>query len=370
MAELLLRTALYNWHVARGARLVPFAGWQMPAQYESIVAEHQATRTAVGLFDISHMGRLTFEGCDSVALLDLILTRHVAVMRAGQVRYSLVLNEHGGIKDDVLVYRAESPAGPHLLVVNAANRIKILEWLHAQKPATFQCTVTDRTLHWPMIAVQGPKSVGLVKELTGWPVDELRYYGHRPLERGGRMACVSRTGYTGEDGVEVVAEPELIVPLWTELVERGKARGLRTCGLGARDTLRLEAAMPLYGHELDEGTNPIEAGLAFAINKDKEHYIGKQAVDELLRSGPRRQRVGLVLPGRRVARQGYAICSLDGRQIGQVTSGTFAPTLQKSIAMGYVPPKYAEARCKLAVDIRGQKTEATVVELPFYKRQK
>jgi len=370
MAEPLLRTTLYEWHRSHGARLVPFAGWEMPVQYESIVAEHQATRTAIGLFDISHMGRLTFEGRDAIALLDLILTRHVAAMRPGQVRYSLVLNERGGTKDDVLIYRAAEPAGPHLLVVNAANRTKIIEWIAAQKPAQLDCTVTDRTLQWPMIAVQGPKSVELVKELTGWPVDELRYYRYRRFERAGRPAFVSRTGYTGEDGVEVVAEPELVVPLWNELVQRGGERGLRPCGLGARDTLRLEAAMPLYGHELDEETNPIEAGLAFAVSKDKDDYIGKQAIEAVLRTGPRRKRIGLELPGRRIAREGYGLYNLEGQQIGQVTSGTFGPTLQKSIAMGYVPPECAEPGGKLAVDLRGNKIEATVVELPFYKRAK
>lgn len=355
-----LRTPLYDWHAAHGARVVPFAGWDMPVQYAGIGPEHRAVRTAAGLFDISHMARLDFGGPDALKLLETVFTNSVAGMRDGQVRYGLVCRDDGGILDDVLVYRW--PYG-FAAVVNASNREKILAWLE-QHRAGLDVQIADRTFDTAMVAVQGPKAVGLAAGLFADEVGHLKYYFAAPSRYKDRPCVVSRTGYTGEDGLEVIVPNELAVPLWEDLL----ARGAVPCGLGARDTLRLEAAMPLYGHELTEDIDPIRAGLAWAVKPDKGAFIGRDALRQP--AGDKPVRVGLVLDGKRAAREGTPIVSPDGQPLGNVTSGSFAPWLEQSIAMGYVPPASAAPGTRLKVDARGTLLDAAVAPLPFYKRPK
>jgi len=353
------KTALYPWHVEHGARMVEFAGWTMPIQYTTIVEEHHAVRTAAGIFDISHMGRLSIGGPDAFALLQKVFTNDVASMRSGQVRYGLICNEQGGVRDDVLVYRWQQGFA---MVVNAGNRHKIYDWLLAHR-AGMEVEILDRTLETCMVAVQGPRSAELCRHLTDAEVEELKYYFATTCNFRGAPCVVSRTGYTGEDGFEFIVNATRGIELWTELI----ARGALPCGLGARDTLRLEAAMPLYGHELTEEIDPFQAGLSWAVKLDKGDFIGREALLRRRDDPALPRRVGLQLSGRRIAREGYTVWQ-DGKQVGQVTSGTFAPTLQKSIAMAYVRPDCAVPGTPLVVDVRGHREPAQVVPLPFYKR--
>jgi aminomethyltransferase len=358
-AESAQRTVLYDWHVAHGARMVPFAGWEMPVQYTSIVEEHQTVRSAAGLFDISHMGRLSFGGPDALAFLDHVFTNSVATMKDYQVRYGLVCNEQGGIRDDVLVYRW--PYG-YLMVVNASNREKIVAWLTRHKGSRDVQTI-DQTLTTCMVAVQGPKAVELSKGLTAADVGQLAYYYATPTTYQGEPCVVSRTGYTGEDGLEFMVSAAQGVALWEELIQRGA----KPCGLGARDTLRLEAAMPLYGHELSEEIDPFQAGLNWAVKMDKAEFIGRSALERRRADTTLRKRVGLALAGKRIAREGAAVVA-NGKEIGVVTSGTFAPTLQKTVAMAYLDPAFIKPGTSCDVDVRGKSEPAKVVRLPFYKR--
>jgi glycine cleavage system T protein (aminomethyltransferase) len=369
MTGSLLRTPLADWHSAHGGRMVDFAGWSMPVQYCSIVAEHQATRQAVGLFDVSHMGRLRLYGHDVETFLDRLLTRKVVGMTPGKIRYSLVCDENGGILDDVLVYHLETRGrGPyHLLVVNASNREKIYRWLCKHRQADEDVKIADSTIETAMIAVQGPAAIRCVQPLASTDLRALGYYTGTETTICGSAAIVSRTGYTGEDGCELVVPSAIAVTVWESVLAQGKTAGAMAAGLGARDTLRLEAAMPLYGHELSEQINPIQAGLSFAVNMDGRDFVGRAALVAAKQNPVQPVRVGLELAGRRAAREHYSVLA-DDKPIGKVTSGTFSPTLQKPIAMAYVPPTYAELGTELAVDIRGSAEPARVVKLPFYTR--
>jgi aminomethyltransferase len=352
-----LRTPLYDWHVARKARMVPFGGWDMPVQYSSVIDEHKIVRTTAGLFDVSHMGRLSFAGPGAFDLIQKVWTNNAATMKDFQVRYGLICQEDGGILDDVLVYRW--PYG-WAMVVNASNRDKIVGWLK-QHAGSLDVQVQDQTLDTAMIAVQGPKALAMCAGMFAADPATLKYYFASPTQYKGQGCVVSRTGYTGEDGIEIMVNKTLAVELVDDLV----ARGVAPCGLGARDTLRLEAAMPLYGHELTDKINPMQAGLAWAVKLDKGDFIGREA---LTKATADPKRIGLEVEGKRAAREGCPILT-EGSTIGTVTSGSYAPTLEKSIAMGYVPAKYAVVGTSLMVDIRGTPTPAKVVALPFYKRR-
>ncbi len=356
-----LRTPLYDWHTSHGGRLVEFAGWDMPVQYTSITDEHQAVRTAAGLFDVSHMGRLSFAGTDALDLIQHVYTNNAAAMKDFQARYGLVCNDRGGVRDDVLVYRW--PYG-WLMVVNASNREKIVGWLAEHKGGR-DVQVTDQTPTTAMVAVQGPKAVALCAGMFEADVSGLNYYYAAPTRYRGQGCVVSRTGYTGEDGLEVMIGAAHAVTLWEDLV----ARGARPCGLGARDTLRLEAAMPLYGHELTEEIDPFQAGLGWAVKLDKGDFVGRAALEQRRQDASLRRRVGLELDGKRIAREGAAV-RREGREVGVVCSGTFAPTAQKAIAMAYVDPAGAAPGTPCEVDVRGKPAAARVVPLPFYKRPK
>jgi aminomethyltransferase len=354
-----MRTALYDWHVAHGGRIVEFGGWDMAIQYTTIVEEHQAVRTSAGLFDVSHMGRISFSGPGALGLIQHVWTNNAATLHDGQVRYGLILNDQGGIHDDVLVYRW--PYG-YAMVVNASNRDKIVAVLDKHR-AGIDLQFEDQTRTTAMIAVQGPKALDLVRGLTDVDAARLAYYHAAPTRCLGAQAVVSRTGYTGEDGVEIMLGNAKAVGLWEELVRRGA----RPCGLGARDTLRLEAGMPLYGHELTETIDPLQAGLGWAVKLDKGDFVGREALIQRQQDPTRRVRVGLELSGRRIAREGAAV-SLDGQEVGVVSSGTFSPTLQKALAMAYVEPRLAAVGTTLAVDVRGKLEAGHVAALPFYRR--
>ena len=358
---MLQRTPLHDWHLAHGGRMVDFAGWDMPVQYASIVEEHQAVRTAAGVFDISHMGRLWLKGPDALKLVQRIYTNNAATLKEGQVRYGLICNESGGILDDVLIYGWNDGYG---MVVNASNRQKVVAWIGRHQPG-LGVQMQDTTLESCMIAVQGPLAVELCRGLTPADVTSLPYYFATRTTYRSQNCGVSRTGYTGEDGFEFMVGAEQGRQLWEELL----GRGAKPCGLGARDTLRLEAAMPLYGHELNEETDPFQAGLSWAVKLDKGDFIGREALLRRRQDPSLPQRIGLELEGRRIAREG-AVVLKDGEPVGRVTSGTFSPTLNKAIAMAYIKSAHAQAGTILAVDVRGKPESARVVPLPFYRRKK
>jgi len=369
MADALLKTPLHPWHASHHGHLVAFAGWSLPTHYTSIVAEHTATRTAVGVFDISHMGRLEFVGDHSLALLDRLVTRRVARLKPGMIRYGLVTNTHGGILDDVLVYYLPRRDGGTqvLMVVNASNREKIVAWIRDHQRPEERVTLIDRSLETAMIAVQGPAAIGLVNPLVEADVSALRYYTGTITRCGDVEVLVSRTGYTGEDGCELIVPNDAAPGLWQRILDEGHSLGAVPVGLAARDTLRLEAGMPLYGHELSEQIQPFQAGLEFAVQLEDHEFMGREALVAAKEDRNCPVRVGLRLDGRRVPREKYSVLR-DGRVVGRVTSGTFSPTFNRPIAMAYLPRDASQAGTCLAVDIRGRSEPAEVVGLPFYSR--
>jgi aminomethyltransferase len=362
--ESLLETPLAPWHRAHGGRLVVFGGWSMPVQYTTIIEEHQAVRRRVGLFDISHMGRLTFHGPDALGWLERVTTNHVARLKEGQIQYSLMATEQGGVIDDVLVYRL--PVG-YCMVCNASNRTQVLAQLDRFRPAAEGTVLTDRTGDTAMIAVQGPEALATLQPLVNTALEPVAYY-HAILTRvlDTVDTVVSRTGYTGEDGFELMIPADQAVRVWEALLESGRPRGIAPCGLGARDTLRLEAAMPLYGHELAESINPYAAGVGWAVKLGKGEFVGCEAL-RAFKEQPGQSRVGLRLEGKRIARQGHTVLR-NGQTIGVVTSGTFAPSLGQSVAMALVDPAARALGTTLTVDVRGHIEPAQVVKLPFYQR--
>lgn len=365
--DALLHTALHDAHRALGGKLVDFAGWAMPIQYASIIQEHQATRRHVGLFDVSHMARLSFSGPDAVRLLDRVVSRRVEDLQPGRVRYSLLTNHEGGILDDILVYHLDQP-GEYLVVANASNRHRVIDWFaeHRRPGENVQCV--DRTRDTAMLAVQGPSARALVQDALGLPNADLNYYAVRTDRTRGEPYLISTTGYTGESGVELIVPGAHAVGLWEELLAAGSPdTPIVAAGLGARDTLRLEAGMPLYGQELNERINPYQAGLAFAVQAERRDFPGAETLRTLGRDLPATQRVGLKLDGRRAARPHFPIL-LGDDPVGEVTSGTYAPTLELPIAMGYVRQEQATPGTMLNVDIRGSRVRAEVVKLPFYRR--
>ncbi|MEW4451667.1 glycine cleavage system aminomethyltransferase GcvT [Bremerella sp. JC817] len=364
--ETLKKTPLYDWHAANGGRMVDFTGWSMPVQYTSIIDEHNATRNAVGLFDVSHMARFRFDGANALAFIDGLVTRKVADLKPGRIRYGLVCKEDGGILDDILTYHLQDSEGKSYvwMVVNAGNREKIAAWIHERLPA--DVTFTDYTEQTAMIAVQGPKAIAIAQEYIEGDISDLKYYQGREANILSHPGLVSRTGYTGEDGVELTVPAEKAIKTWEALHVAAAEVGGHAVGLGARDTLRLEAAMPLYGHELSEEITPLQAGLGFALSWDHE-FIGKTAL-EAIDQNALPVRVGLEMQDRRVPREHYPLYSGD-QQIGEVTSGSQSPTLGSPIAMGYVAPQFAAEGTLVDVDVRGKRHAAKVVPLPFYKRK-
>jgi len=370
MADALLKTPLHDWHATHGGRMVEFGGWSMPVQYSTIVKEHLATRDVCGVFDISHMGRLRFDGAAAVALLDSLLTRRVDSIPLSRIRYSLVTNDAGGVLDDVLIYRLQDLAGADycLLVVNAGNRQKIVDWITPRLSAAGPVTMTDLTLQTCMIAVQGPAALKIAAHLTDVDLPAMKYYTAVHGDFAGVKGLISRTGYTGEDGVELIVPATDVLPVWEAILAAGADAHAVPVGLGARDTLRLEAAMPLYGHELTEDITPYQAGLDFAIDLKGRTFPGRDALAAIRNDARLPRRVGLESSGGRVPREGCSVLC-GGVQVGQVTSGTFSPTLDTPIAMAYVAPEAAAVGGEVIVDIRGRPQSARVVHLPFYTRK-
>jgi aminomethyltransferase len=362
---MLKRTPLYEFHVASGAKMVDFAGWEMPLLYRGITEEHLQTRSSGSLFDVSHMGRIHITGAGAVALLDKILTRNVSQQRVGQSRYSLVCNSAGGVLDDVIVSKHAS----HWLVVcNASNREKIVNHFTATRDSgKFDAQIADQTEATAMVAVQGPAVIELMSEVLDLDIKLIKRYN---FENGTYMMSrftLFRSGYTGEDGVEVILSrgtAENMVKSLSDEMNKSDSP-IKPGGLGARDTLRLEAGMPLYGHELTESIDPISAGLNWAVDLQKD-FIGAEPLRVIASHGPAKKLVGLELEGQRIARQG-AIVKSGPTQLGEVTSGTFSPTLQKSIAMALIDASRADAG-QVEIDLRGSAIPAKIVPLPFYKR--
>lgn len=350
------KTPLYDRHTAAGGKLVPFAGWLLPVQYSGVIAEHRAVRTGCGLFDVSHMGELLLRGPDALANLNRLMTNDFSGMADGQARYSPMCYEDGGTVDDLIVYRCSDTAW--LAVVNASNTGKDRDWMAAHLAG--DCTLEDLSDQTAQLALQGPGAEALLRTLTAdLPAKNYTAVLHGTVD--GRPCLVSRTGYTGEDGFELYCAPADAPALWDALT----AAGALPCGLGARDTLRLEAAMPLYGHEMDETVTPLEAGLDFAVKLNKPEFIGK---DALVAAGtPQRVRVGLAVTGRGIVRE-HQDLFLNGEKIGQTTSGTHCPFLGKALAMGLIDAKHAAVGTALEADVRGRRVAVEIVPLPFYKR--
>jgi aminomethyltransferase len=365
-APALKRTPFYDFHVSQGGRMVDFVGWAMPIVYRSIIEEHEQTRQSGSIFDVSHMGRLSFTGKDATAFLDRVLTRNVQQMHVGQCRYSLVCNEAGGTLDDVIVSRDQKN---WILVCNASNREKLNRHFHQVRQATgLDLDMVDNTEGTAMVAIQGPKVLDRIGNVLPVDVKSMKRYTFVTDSVLLTRFTLFRSGYTGEDGVEVILPGKAAAMGMKMLAGSFGKEGatIKPAGLGARDTLRLEAGMPLYGHELSETTDPLSAGLAWAVDLKKD-FIGADALRKIAAEGPRRKLVGLELEGRRIARQGMPV--MAGEQtVGEVTSGTFGPTVQKSIAMAYVDAAHAAEGTQLSVDLKGTANPARVAPLPFYKR--
>ncbi len=364
------RTPLHQAHVALGARMIEFGGWEMPVWYAGIQAEHHAVRQRAGLFDVSHMGEFIVHEADSTAFLRRVLTNDAALLEVGQAHYSLLTNAAGGTVDDLLVYRL--PAGKkggavYLLVVNAGNIDKDLAWLRSQVGPGERVKIDDRSPSTALIALQGPRSALILSELTAMDVWHMPYYHFARGEVAGVQALVSRTGYTGEDGFEVMAANEDITAVWNAALKAGAAHEIQPCGLGSRDSLRIEACMPLYGHELGDDISALEAGLGFFVKLDKPAMNGLERLRRERLEGPARKMVCLELLDRGIPRQGYPILA-GGQPVGEVTSGLLSPTLDKAVGLGFVPVAHAALGTELAVDIRGRAVPARVVKRPFYKR--
>lgn len=358
-----LKTPLYACHEAANGKIVPFAGYLLPVQYPTgVIAEHMAVRTRAGLFDVSHMGELMFTGPDALKNLNHLLPNDMSGMYDGQVRYSPLCNERGGCVDDLIVYKVNDEA--YLVVVNASNRHKDAEWMGARM--TGECRMEDISDSVAQLALQGPNSKEIMARLMDAEVLPKKYYSFvRAVDVKGVQCLISRTGYTGEFGYELYCGNADAPKLWDLLLEAGADLGLIPCGLGARDTLRLEAAMPLYGHELDDDTTPLEAGLDFAVKMGKDAFIGKAGIEAKLPL--KRKRVGLEVTGRGIVREQQDVYIGDER-VGRTTSGTHCPGLGKAVAMAYLPVDKAAAGTEIEVDVRGKRVAAVVVELPFYKR--
>ncbi|MFF5801351.1 glycine cleavage system aminomethyltransferase GcvT [Streptomyces albogriseolus] len=365
------RTALDALHRSLGATMTDFAGWDMPLRYGSERDEHNAVRTKAGLFDLSHMGEITVTGPQAAALLDHALVGNISGVKPGRARYTMICREDGGILDDLIVYRLGETE--YMVVANASNAQVVLDAL-TERAAGFDAEVRDDRDVYALLAVQGPESPAILKSLTDADLDGLKYYAGLPGTVAGVPALIARTGYTGEDGFELFVKPEHAVELWQALTKAGEAHGLVPCGLSCRDTLRLEAGMPLYGNELSTSLTPFDAGLGRVVKFEKEgDFVGRAALAEAAEraaQNPPRVLVGLVAHGRRVPRAGYAVVA-GGEKIGEVTSGAPSPTLGRPIAMAYVDARHAQPGAEgVGVDIRGSHEPYDVVALPFYKRQK
>ena len=366
-SKALKKTALYGRHKASGARMAPFGGWEMPIEYSGLTKEHMAVRLAAGLFDVSHMGEIEIAGVDALAAIQQISCNDASKLEIGQVQYSALTTPKGTVVDDVLVYRLSSDH--FMLVVNASNIAKDHAWISQQVKSLGDVIVVNASARYALLATQGPAAVEVVQELTGVDLAELRYYHFSTGEVAGQRATISRTGYTGEDGVEIYLSPQSADSVWQAIIDSGKSIGLLPAGLGARDTLRLEASMRLYGNDMDESTTVIEAGLGWTIGWEKREFIGHDVLRRQKADGVKRKLVGFEMVERGIARAGYPAL-LSGKQVGSVTSGTQTPFLGKAIGMAYLPIEQRKPGTEFDVEIRGRNARARVIAMPFYKRQR
>ncbi len=361
----LKRTPLYECHLEAGAKIVPFAGWEMPVQYRGVLEEHRAVRTSVGVFDVSHMGEIEVKGSRALDFLQYVTCNDASKLSEGRAQYSGLMTPRGTFVDDLLVHKLGDRN--YLLVVNAANKDKDYAYLCAQAAAFPSVDVSDRSAEWAQLAVQGPRAPQVLQRLTSADLGNLKYYRFLTAKVCGVDALVARTGYTGEDGFEVYVEPSHAAKLWHEILAAGAGEGIVPCGLGARDTLRFEACMHLYGNDIDDTTTPYEAGLEWIVKLEKGPFLGREALLRQNATGVSRKLVGLEMVGRGIARHGYPVVK-DGARVGVVTSGTFSPTLQRALALAYVPVQLAREGEELDVEIREQLVRAKVVPTPFYRR--
>ena len=359
----LKRTPLYDAHVKAGARMVPFGGWEMPVQYTGIIEEHRTVRSAVGLFDVSHMGEFEIAGPDALAVLQHLTSNDVAALQEGQIQYSILCYPNGTIVDDLTVYRLAPDR--FMLTVNAGNIDKDWAWVNQSTEHGTKARWRNISAETGLIAVQGPKAEALVGRVATRDVTKIGYYRFARGAVAGVSALVSRTGYTGEDGFELYVAAADTARLWAALLDAGRADGVAPIGLGARDTLRLEMKYALYGNDIDETTNALEAGLGWVVKPAKGEFIGRDALEKIRAEGVRRKLVGLEMVDKAVARHGYAVHT-DGRPVGVVTSGSYGPSVDKYIAMAYVETALAAIGTALDVEIRGQAKAARVVRTPFY----
>src|SRR5665213_234739 len=374
-APSLRRTCLNATHRQSGAKMVDFGGWDMPVEYSDLIAEHMAVRTRVGLFDVSHMGEIQLRGPEALEAVQFVSMNDASKLAEGQAQYSALLTPEGTFVDDILVHKL-SP-NDYLLVVNAGTRPKDYAWIkrHAQR---FHTHVSDYSDHYSQLAIQGPRALETLQKLTRVDLAAIKNYWFVWGQVCGlHNVLISRTGYTGEDGFEIYipSDPTTTVRVWQEILDAGREFDIVQCGLGARNTLRMEASMPLYGHEITEETNVFEAGLDRFCKLDKPEFLGQAALKKLREAGgPQRKLIGMEMVERGIGRDGYPICTLTGdqagAQIGAITSGSPAPYLKKNIALGYVPVQYSAVDTELAVKIRGQDVRARIVAQPFYRRQK
>lgn len=359
------RTPLAQAHEKLGAKMVDFAGWWMPVTYKGLKEEHANVRQNVGLFDVSHMGEIRFKGPNALSTLEWLTTNNVSKLQKGQAQYSLLPNFEGGLVDDIIVYCLE-PNADYLVCVNASNKDKDHQWMVKNNKGA---EITDESAQWGQIAVQGPKAMELLKRVLGAEADSLKSFEVKAFEKWGGQLLFARTGYTGEQGGEIFVPAALTEKLWFELLEKGADLGVQPIGLGARDTLRTEMKYSLYGHEIDDTTNPYEAGLGWVVKPAAKDFIGKAPMMAVKEQGLKRQLIGLVLTDKGIPRQGYRVLSPDGQEIGVVTSGTLSPSTDKAIGIAYVAAPYVALGSALLVDIRGRSAAAQVCETPFYKAE-
>lgn len=358
------KTPLNEAHKSLGARMVEFAGWELPVQYAGPIPEHMAVRESAGLFDVSHMGEIEVRGKDAIAFVDYLTVNEVASLDDNAAHYTMFLNEDGGIIDDLLVYKISKY---HLiLVVNAGTTEKDMAWVmrHASK---FDCEVANNSPVYAQIAIQGPKAERILQNLTSTMLDKIPSFNHQVIELDGIRCRVSRSGYTGEDGFEIYLDGNYATRIWNRLLVEGSGEGIVPCGLAARNTLRLESKMALYGNDIDDTTSPLEAGLGWAVKMDKGEFIGRGVLETQRRDGLTRKLVGFEMLDRAPARDGYEV-AIDGAVIGRVTSGSPAPFLKKNIGLAYLPIEHTAVGTAIGILVRGREVPAVVVKTPFYKR--
>lgn len=365
MSESLKRTPLFESYASHNGKTIDFGGWELPVQFTGIKAEHEAVRTAAGLFDVSHMGEVAVRGAGALAFLQSIATNDVSKLKDGQAQYTAMCYEDGGTIDDLLIYKRSDE--DYLLVVNASNIEKDVKWL--EQHAAQDVEIDDQSDRWALLALQGPKAEAILQRLTDEPLADIRFFRFKDdVSLAGETVMISRTGYTGEDGFEIYCTPESAVNLWEKILQEGKEDGLVPAGLGARDTLRFEAGLPLYGQELSKDISPLEAGIGFAVKVGKEpDFIGKEALARQKEAGVPRKLVGLEMIDKGIPRTGYPVFA-DGQPVGEVTTGTQSPTLKKNIGFALVGRESSAEGTELEIEVRNKRLKARIIGTPFYKR--